>query len=221
VASRIDQCWIGKANPLSVTQAATTVAIGLDMDASGWLTCTDEMCVRLADVLNAAYAATWSVARDSATGKINIGSDANFDVVIEPGWAEWAGFTSSPYLATQSITSETTPPHFTDDVRIGLTLPIRYWRREVNGNQRPTVWSSHWAWDLSMVTDAETILRTMQTPFAIHSGNNNTWEMGNRDGYVTLRPLWDQLTRSNVANNIGTWGLFQLRGEWLNPSVGA
>ncbi len=221
MASRIDQCWIGNTSPLTVTQSGSTVAIGLEPDETGWLTATEEVCSRLTDALNAAFAATWTVARNPATGVIDIGSNTVFDIGLEPGWAEWAGFTSTTYLATTGIASEETPPHFTDGVRVGMTLPVRFFNREVSGNQRPTVWASHWAWDLTVTTDDETILRVMRTPFTVHNGNDAPWDLEYRNGYVTIRPLWNQLTRRNAANSIGTWGEYTLRGIWLDQTLEA
>ena len=137
MASRIDTCWQGEEYPLTFTQAAQTESIGLPL--ADWLAPTETVCADLQTALNAAYAAAWTVVRNSSTGKISITSVAPFDVVMRPGFATWAGFTSTTYNFTISITSEGTPPHFTDGVRVGYTLPVRRWLRSVQGMRRPVV----------------------------------------------------------------------------------
>jgi len=215
---RIDQCWNGKASPISVTQGGITVAIGLDMDATGWIAPTDNVCDALERKLNTAFAATWTVGRASATGKITFASDALFDITFQPGFAVWAGFTSTTYSGVDIILSESTPPHFSQ-CYAGYSLPIRYWTRNTSAVRKAVVWDSHWSWEITLTRDGKDDLDDLiRTPFCLVGSDLTDWSPSNRDGYLALRPSWEGVQREQKGTGT-TYGTFFFRAEWLNTSL--
>lgn len=217
MGSRIDTCWQGEEYPLTFTQAAQTEEIGMSL--ADWLHPTETVCATLQTALNDAYAALWTVIRNASTGKISITSHGLFDVVMRPGWATWAGFTSSTYNNNLTITSEVVPPHFMADVRVGYTIPIRGWLRSVQGQRRPVVWGSLWAWDVVFTTQPTDGFEVPRTPFVVYNGDLDDWALDDRDGFLALRPLHEQLQREPKGARSYNWSTRSARCAWLNPTL--
>jgi len=216
MGSRIDRVWTGTENPLTVTRA-TAAAIGLTRE--DWVAPTETVCSRIALALETAFPAdAWTCTRDGSTGKITLTCDTNCDWALAPGFADWAGFTSLSYLHTTSITSEEVPPHFHGDQRLGYSLPLRFYHRTIHAHRAPVLWSSFWAWDLAWHADEAEAVALLREPFVIDNGSSNQWSPTNRDGWIALRPLWDQTQRATVGN-VNTFGRFDFRALWLNPTL--
>ena len=218
---RIDTCWNGKAAPFSITQAATTVEIGLTVDKDGWYACMEVVASRLEAVLQAAFpAGSWAVYWTASTGKLLFDSGVSFNASLQAGFAAWASLSTS-YTAVNEMESSAHLPYVYDDQWVEATLPIRVWHRELAGQRAPAVWTSHWAWDLRWTrryTDELTIPQ-LRSPFALYLGDSDSWALDDRDGYIVGRPLDQNLQRGLLSQETSQHGTWDMRCIWLNPTL--
>ena len=220
--ARIDVCWNGKAAPITITQGAATADIGLSLDADGWYACTEVVCARIQTALEAAFpASSWWVYRKVSNDAFVLDClTAPFDASIQSGFAWWADINTS-YSGVTEIASTGTPPHFYNDQWFAVTLPVRYWHREIAGRGSPVVWDSHWAWDLRWTRRApdEVLIRQMRTPFALYFGDADDWAVDDRDGYIVCRLADRDLQRGLLAQDSDAHGVWPMRCIWLNPTL--
>jgi hypothetical protein len=222
---RIDRVWNGSLSPLTITPlAGAATAIGLPTLAA-WQVPMESVCLALDVVMEALLPGNWDVTRDPVTGAITISSTVPFETDFTPGFAAYWGFASTHYGLNLSLTSDAPVQYQIPDVYLSFGLPILVWTRSLVEHS-PVVWAGPYAvFELVRTALFDPLVVTPpafdpgRVPFVIYQDNPAPWYFDTRDGYLAVRPLATQLTRSPLNRTAADWGHWPSRVQWLNPNL--
>lgn len=220
---RIDKIWTGHLLPLVVTQAAVTTEVGLI--ETDWRAPMELVCARLEAVLDAAYPLqSWDVDRLSG-GDIVIRCTAAFNLTFRGGFNAFLGFSLTTYTGAVLITSDLDPTYFDDDVRLEFSLPALTWHRAVPDERHPVVWDGpFFVWNFKKYESrwvGASNVDLFRHPFVAipNEANLTPWDLDNRDGYVTCRPLAEGAQRTPLGARSADWASATFRCRWLDPQI--
>ena len=216
---RLDRIWNGAEEPFYVTQqvGGSPVSSYIGLALEDWQAPHEVVLGRLRVVCEAIFPGnSWNFTRNS-DGTLTIYSDLEYDITLSSGFAAFWGFTSTYYEVDSTLTSENIPDNFLDNQLVSITLPVLMWSREVRGDSIGIIWDTFWFWDLGWTTDS-TVEWPFRYSFAIYQGDLAAWELGNRDGWIALRPSATSWSDSGMGTT-SVWKKFAFRCGWLDPTI--